>query len=167
MYSADKTLVFGELEGVPLIGCFGVGFSMVLAVETLIFIVTMWAGFVRNGFFQSASRLTHILSRDSLIFYIYVFVIALANVIVIFTIRPPLIGLLMLLQHACHCISGTRIVLNMRSSANEQTITNKIEGLDYDLIIKTRDLVWTSHSIRRWTCRWMRRRVPLGNTEEV
>jgi len=145
MYAADKTLIFGELPGIPLIGCFpiaggklvGVGFSVVLAVETLIFVVTMWAGFVRNGFFQSASRLAHILYRDSLIFYVYVFVIALANVIVIYSAPPPLIGLLMVLQHACHCISGTRIVLNMRgSTAKEQSITNKIEGLEFEPTLK-------------------------------
>jgi len=138
----ERSLVFGKLEGIPLIGCFpiaggksvGTAFSMVLAVETLIFSITMWAGIVQKGLFQSPSHLAYILYRDSLIFYVYVFVIAVANVIVIFRAPPPLLGLLMVLQHSVHCISGTRIVLNVRGTASDSPgVTSELRVLEDEL----------------------------------
>jgi len=122
-----------------LIGCFvtasgkgaGIGFSTVLAVETLIFIITMWTGIVRKGMFRSATHLAYILYRDSLIFYVFVFVMALANVVVIFNAPGPLMATLMVAQHAVHCVSGTRIVLNVRGGASDNaSLTKEMEELE-------------------------------------
>jgi hypothetical protein len=133
-----KGVKFGQLPGIPLIGCFrvassstspGITFSLILAVETLIFVITMSTGVMRQGFFKSPSRLAHILYRDSLIFYFYVFVMAFANVMVIYNV-PKLRGLLMVPQHAVHCIAGTRVVLNVRDTAiGVRGITDELEAL--------------------------------------
>jgi len=89
-----------------------VAFVAILLFETIIVILTIYSGLTRYR--QSSSPLVKTIYRDSLFFFLCIFSITLANVVVMAALPIDYADLLDRLQATIHSIVSTRIIFHLR-----------------------------------------------------
>lgn len=115
-----RSLRYGDS---PLSGCYvtessGIlfaNFVLLMLFETIIMCLTIWIGIKR--FRHSRNRLVHILYRDGIFYFVYIFMISMGNIIVLLAGPPQYLDLMTTLQRVVHSILSTRIILHTRASA--------------------------------------------------
>lgn len=105
----------------PYPGCFIVAGSHILAVcwillmvydagNLVMMVIPGFAAYRTGG----SSQLVRVVYRDGVIYYVYIFLVSLVNVIVINRLPPDLVHLLSSFERILHCILTSRIVLHIR-----------------------------------------------------
>lgn len=109
-------------------GCLPVGgnnilyveFVVLMAFETLVLALTLLKGI--QSLRRRNSPLMVSLYRDGILFYIYLFVVSVSNVVVLLTAPPEYTNLLSALQRALHSIVSARLLLNLREASLRSTV---------------------------------------------
>jgi len=104
-------------------GCFVIGdntivwvsYVLLLAYETLIFLVTLLKAAYSGGF--SASTLSKAIYRDGLIFYFYIMLASVANIAVFISASGLAIIHITGIHRALHAVLIERLILNIRKAA--------------------------------------------------
>ncbi|EKM51109.1 uncharacterized protein PHACADRAFT_213010 [Phanerochaete carnosa HHB-10118-sp] len=119
-----QSLQFGPIPGVqnsPGIGCHVTAGSSILFISWLLIMVSeapimflMAFMAFRNYRHTRDSAVFRTVFRDGTIFYLYLFILSIANVIVIFTTPAGLINLFAIPERMFHSILTTRIILDLR-----------------------------------------------------
>lgn len=91
-------------------------FVVLLAYETLVFIIAMSRAAYLRQWGVKRSALYKAIFRDGLVFYVYLFVASLINIVVL--IETPKIGFVYVTSHyrALHVVFAERIILNIRAA---------------------------------------------------
>ncbi|KAF9035060.1 hypothetical protein BDZ89DRAFT_1130522 [Hymenopellis radicata] len=69
-----------------------------------------------------SSQVLHVILKDGIMYYIYLSVLNITNVIVISSLAPDLLGLLVLLERVIHAMLACRVVTNIRAQMKKQFI---------------------------------------------
>ncbi|KAF8882806.1 hypothetical protein BD779DRAFT_903753 [Infundibulicybe gibba] len=111
------TSVFADLPG-----CYATSVPKILAgfwitpviIETILFGLVMYRAFAwwRNG--SSAPRVLSILAKDSTLYFAIIFVLLIANLMVLYLAPPFLTGLLVTPSNTAGCILGSHMLLHLR-----------------------------------------------------
>lgn len=93
-----------------------VTWGLLMLYETVILILMVYRGYIsyRNG---GNSALFNVVYRDGVLYYFYLFVLSLVNIIVISS-HPRYIFILASYEHAIHAILASRMILHMRDLAS-------------------------------------------------
>jgi len=93
-----------------------IAWSALTAFETVIVVLTLWIWF--KDFGQPKSRLIITLYRDGILYFIYLFLISVANITVLLTFsKGSVANMLNTFQRAMHSILSCRIVLHIRETS--------------------------------------------------
>jgi len=154
-----KSLTFAPAPNPAIVGCFMTGGNHMLSAvyvlltvfETSIFILTLLKGArirtpcekqsnVLVNFkcrialrYGRASYVAATLYRDGIIYYFYLFVITISNIVAL-SMAPPVYatGILSLFQRGMHSLLAVRIILHLRE-ANARTANRTGFSLDYNI----------------------------------
>jgi len=131
-----KSLRFLPIPTPPLLGCLAIKgwhlvsicWTMLFVYETGIFLLMLIKGIrcYRSG---GSSQLFHVVYRDGLLYYLYLFGFALANVIMVATMPPDLQMVLVVIERFIHPILACRVVLDIRgqvSNMSQSALANTI-----------------------------------------
>ncbi|KAF9467939.1 hypothetical protein BDZ94DRAFT_1248102 [Collybia nuda] len=118
-----RSLRYGDPPLPTVGGCYQVDGSKVLFVdyallilmETLIMVLTIWVGIKR--FRHSHNHLITVLYRDGIFYFVYLFLVSAANVIVILAGPDEFVDLFNSFQRIMHSVLSARIMLHMREAA--------------------------------------------------
>jgi len=112
----------------PLLGCLAIkGWHLVsicwttlFIYETGIFMLMLIKGIrcYKNG---GSSQLFQVVYRDGLMYYLYLFAFALANVIVVATLTPALQMVLVVIERFIHPIIACRVILDIRGQVSNMS----------------------------------------------
>ncbi|KAK7064583.1 hypothetical protein R3P38DRAFT_2825400 [Favolaschia claudopus] len=116
-----RSLQYGKPPIGTINGCYPVSgseiifvaFVAILLFETVIVALTVWSAF--KHYRRSSSRLVKVLYRDSLFFFLCIFSITLASVLVAALLPIDYADLLDRLQSTIHSIVSARIIFHLRT----------------------------------------------------
>ncbi|KAF8877765.1 hypothetical protein CPB85DRAFT_1443515 [Mucidula mucida] len=69
-----------------------------------------------------SSQLLHVVLKDGIIYYLYLSVLNITNVIVVSRLEPDLVGLFAVLERVIHAMLACRVVTNIRAQMKKQVI---------------------------------------------
>lgn len=95
-------------------------FVLLMLNETAIMILTLWIGIKRYR--HSRNPLIVTLYRDGIFYFIYLFLISAANIVVLVVGPPELIDLVDTFQRVMHSILSTRILLHVRNTGRDREV---------------------------------------------
>ncbi|KAA1472236.1 hypothetical protein DENSPDRAFT_881096 [Dentipellis sp. KUC8613] len=112
-----SSLIFTPMRDVSSVftrGCLVTGGSHILLTDCAVVVFYDTSS-------PSSSTLINTLYRDGILFYVYLFGISLANLIVMATARDSLTNVLPALQRTLYSILSSRILLNIRKAAHAKS----------------------------------------------
>ncbi|KAF9008470.1 hypothetical protein BDZ89DRAFT_547795 [Hymenopellis radicata] len=96
--------------------------SMIYEVVMLLLMIVKSYQQFREAREIGSSRLLNIILKDGVMYYVYLSVLNITNVIVISSLAPDLLGLLGLLERVIHAMLACRVITNIRAQARKQVI---------------------------------------------
>jgi len=155
-----KSLVFSPYPNPATPGCLltagspviAVSFIIVILFETFVLILTLIKG-VQHYRVAGNRGFVAVLYRDGILFYIYLFIISLVNLIVIVTAPRELADILAIFQHVLHSCLSARILLNLREARQRETRptslnSTPLQHLEFDTTRNSEDIARSMQ--RRW-----------------
>ncbi|KLO12072.1 hypothetical protein SCHPADRAFT_905435 [Schizopora paradoxa] len=143
IHNSLKTLTFVPSPVPVIIPCFltsddiraFVGFGCLVLMDLIVLILTAWCGY-RFWREDASSPLITTFYRDGVLYFVCLFAISTANVVMFIVGDPQQQGILVELQRVLHSVLSARIILNLRkfAVANEEespvnvTLTTAIFG---------------------------------------
>jgi len=123
-----KSLKYGPSPSPNLVGCFPIqqgnivwiSFVMFLAMESVVVSLTLYKGV--DHVQHVKTRLVYTLYEDGLMYYLFFFVITLANIVLYFAGPPELLNTLALPSRVIHSILATHVILRIRACMRDRQL---------------------------------------------
>jgi len=121
-----KSMKFARMPFPQLEGCFVTGGSSILSVlwvmlmiyDAGIFLVMLIKG-IRTYKVSGNTGLFRVIFRDGLLYYMCIFGLSLANVLVVLSLARDLVNLLSSIQRSFHAILTCRVLLSLKDEASK------------------------------------------------
>ncbi|KLO18797.1 hypothetical protein SCHPADRAFT_935845 [Schizopora paradoxa] len=124
----NTVITNGPAPSPALLGCFAtqqgtlvwISFALFLAMESVVVSLTLYKGI--DHVQTVKTRLVYTLYEDGLMYYLFFFVITLANIVLYFAGPPELVNTLALPARVIHSILATHVILRIRACMRDRQL---------------------------------------------